>query len=187
MAPLNSLTSHPDSFNPAKRKRYTKDKPGVSDTKNDHSTRPAKASKRPRARAVNVTKHSEPTAAETKQQAKKLYADTLKALDKRIDELDKRVKTMSGNSAAITTSDYATSARKHMGAVKKIGPMENTLAFNLLLSAHLRKLLPLLQTNSFKAAIGTKAVIGVLGICEPPMHLRCRRFRLRCYLLERVD
>ncbi|KAH6954066.1 hypothetical protein BKA56DRAFT_503779 [Ilyonectria sp. MPI-CAGE-AT-0026] len=41
---------------------------------------------------------------------------------------------MSGNSKAITTSNYATSARKHMSAVKKLVATDTTLAFNLLLS-----------------------------------------------------
>jgi len=41
---------------------------------------------------------------------------------------------MSGNSTAITTSSYATSACKHMGAVKKLIAMDTTLALNLLLS-----------------------------------------------------
>ncbi|KAH7118406.1 hypothetical protein EDB81DRAFT_667689 [Dactylonectria macrodidyma] len=41
---------------------------------------------------------------------------------------------MSGNSSAVTSASYATSARKHMGAVKKLVPMDTTLAFNLLLS-----------------------------------------------------
>ncbi|KJZ70507.1 hypothetical protein HIM_10093 [Hirsutella minnesotensis 3608] len=72
--------------------------------------------------------------ARTSQEAKKLYADTLKAIDKRVDELDKKVGIMGGNSAAITTSSYATSIRKHMGAVKKLVAMDTTLSFNLLLS-----------------------------------------------------
>ncbi|KAM3514205.1 hypothetical protein MY11210_002196 [Beauveria gryllotalpidicola] len=67
-------------------------------------------------------------------EAKKLYIDTLKAIEKRVDELDKKIKTMSGNSSAITTSTYAMSARKHMAAVKKLVAMDSTLAFNLLLS-----------------------------------------------------
>lgn len=41
---------------------------------------------------------------------------------------------MSPNSSAITTSNYAMSAREHMATVKKLITMESTLAFNLLLS-----------------------------------------------------
>lgn len=46
--------------------------------------------------------------------------------------VDKKVKTMNGNSWAITSSNYATSACKHMAAVKKLVAMDTTLAFNLL-------------------------------------------------------
>ena len=67
-------------------------------------------------------------------QATKLYAETLKAIDKRVDDLDKKVKAMSGNSSAITTASYATSAGKHLGAVRKLAALDSILAFNLVLS-----------------------------------------------------
>jgi hypothetical protein len=66
--------------------------------------------------------------------AKKLYTETLKAIDKCVDELDKKVKTMSGNGSSITTASHATSAGKHLTAVKKLAAMDQVLAFNLLLS-----------------------------------------------------
>ncbi|KAM4056497.1 ATP-dependent DNA helicase PIF1 [Hirsutella rhossiliensis] len=95
---------------------------------------PTKASKTKATKTDNSAKPKKTAAVGTSQEAKELYADTLKALDKRVDELDKKVRIMSGNSAAITTSSYATSIRKHMGAVKKLVAMDTTLAFNLLLS-----------------------------------------------------
>lgn len=118
---------------PPKRKRDTEDDVEAqgSDKENDQPTRSAKAKQ---ARTANSAKPKKITAAGTNKEAKKLYTDTLKAIDKRVDELDKKVKTMSGNSAAITTSTYATSVRQHMGAVKKLVAMDTTLAFNLLLS-----------------------------------------------------
>jgi hypothetical protein len=130
MASLNSL------HQPAKRRRDIEDDGEAqgSDKENDQPTRPAKAPKTKQARTANSVKPKKTTAAGTKKEAKKLYTDTLKVLDKRVDELDKRVKTISGNSTAITTSSYATSACKHMGAVKKLIAMDPTLAFNLLLS-----------------------------------------------------
>jgi hypothetical protein len=66
--------------------------------------------------------------------AKKLYDDTLKAIDKGIDELDKKVKAMSPNSTAITKATYATSAGKHLSAANRLVAMDPILTFNLLIS-----------------------------------------------------
>ena len=119
----------------AKRKRDAEeDEAQGSDKENDQPTRRAKAPKKKQAGTANSANHKKTIAPGTNKEAKKLYADTLKALDKRVDELDKMVKNMSPNSAAITTSSYATSVRKHMGAVGKLVAMDTTLAFNLLLS-----------------------------------------------------
>ncbi|KAF5120839.1 hypothetical protein E5D57_013175 [Metarhizium anisopliae] len=128
MAPFSSLTSQLKPSGSAKRKRDTTYKSNDSDKEND-ITRPTKATKT--ANSATATKSS---SVGLSKEAKKLYIESLKALDKRVDELDKKVRTMSGNSSAITTSSYATSARKHMGTVKKLVTMDTTLAFNLLLS-----------------------------------------------------
>ncbi|GAB0134881.1 hypothetical protein EsDP_00003235 [Epichloe bromicola] len=132
MAPLNSLTSQLKPSGSAKRKRDTRQKNDNADKEND-AIRPAKATKTQTETANSVTARKTSSVGLSKE-AKKLYTDSLNALDKRVDELDKKVKTMNGNSTAITTSDYATSARKHMAAVKKLVAMDTTLAFNLLLS-----------------------------------------------------
>ncbi|POR34063.1 Glycoside hydrolase family 43 protein [Tolypocladium paradoxum] len=124
----------PKPSSSAKRKRDTKDNGEGSDKENDHAARPAEASKRKQVRTADSAKPKKMTAGGTNKEVKRLYTDTLKALDKGVDELDKKVKVMSGNSTAITTSNYATSAREHMGAVKKLVAMDTTLAFNLLLS-----------------------------------------------------
>lgn len=131
MASFNNLTSQLKHSRSAKRKRDTNK--GDDSDKENATTRPAKATKRQPEEANSVTP-KKPSSLGLSKEAKKLYTNSLKALDKRIDELDKKVKTMSGNSSAITTSNYATSARKHMGAVKKLVTMDTTLAFNLLLS-----------------------------------------------------
>ncbi|EXK77609.1 hypothetical protein FOQG_17684 [Fusarium oxysporum f. sp. raphani 54005] len=114
----------------AKRKRDVKDsgKTQDFDEANDPPIRPKKA-----ARTASSTR-PKTTVPSASKDAEKIYADALKALDKRVDELDKKVKVMSGNSSAITSANYATSARKHMGAIKKLVAMDTTLAFNLLLS-----------------------------------------------------
>ncbi|KAM4063864.1 ATP-dependent DNA helicase PIF1 [Hirsutella rhossiliensis] len=131
MVPPKDLTSWLKPPRSAKRKRDTKVdvEAQYSDEEIDEARCPTKASK-----TDNSAKPKKTAAVGTSQEAKELYADTLKALDKRVDELDKKVRIMSGNSAAITTSSYATSIRKHMGAVKKLVAMDITLAFNLLLS-----------------------------------------------------
>lgn len=126
MAPSNSLTSQPKPSGSAKRKRGTKDR-------EDDAARPAKATKTQTKTANSVPARKTSSVGRSKE-AKKLYTDTLEALDKRVNELDKKVKTMNGNSWAITSSNYATSACKHMAAVKKLVAMDTTLAFNLLLS-----------------------------------------------------
>ena len=98
-------------------------------------TRTTRARETKKAKTTTTSAASKKTtSAATNKEAKTLYTDTLKALDKRVDELDKKVKDMSGNSSAITTENYAISARKHLGAIKHLVPMDSILAFNLLLS-----------------------------------------------------
>ncbi|KAF7586530.1 hypothetical protein BBP40_008702 [Aspergillus hancockii] len=132
MAPFNNLTSQLKHSSSAKRKRDTKYTSDDSDKEND-KTHPTKATKTQTETANSVTP-TKTYPVGLRKEAKKLYTDCLKALDKRVDELDKKVKTMSGNSSAITTSNYATSARKDLGTVKKLATMDTTLAINLLLS-----------------------------------------------------
>ncbi|KAK3691316.1 hypothetical protein LTR37_018677 [Vermiconidia calcicola] len=67
-------------------------------------------------------------------EGKKLFTETIKAIDKRTAELDKSVKTMSGNSRAITTASYASSVFKHVSAAHKLAAIDRILAFNLVLS-----------------------------------------------------
>ncbi|KJZ70665.1 hypothetical protein HIM_09938 [Hirsutella minnesotensis 3608] len=129
MVPSKDLTGWLKPPRSAKRKRDTTE-PKYSEKEIDKARRPSKATK-----TADSSRFETNATAGSSQEAKKLYADTLKAIDKRVDELDKKVGVMGGNSAAITTSSYATSIRKHMGAVKKLVAMEeNALAFNLLLS-----------------------------------------------------
>ena len=68
-------------------------------------------------------------------EAIKSYKDTIKAIDKRVDHLDKEVKKIqAGNSRAIMTETYAESAGKHIVTVEKLASIDEKLAFNLLLA-----------------------------------------------------
>lgn len=66
--------------------------------------------------------------------AKKLYNETIKAVDKKVDDIDKRVKKMNPNGYAITTATYASFAAKHIPSTDKLANVGSVLAFNLLLS-----------------------------------------------------
>jgi hypothetical protein len=101
-------------------------------TKKKAKTQPKAVSKA--APKKTTTPKAAPKNANSAKSAKTLYTETLKAIDRRVNELDKKVKAMSGNSTAITTASYATSVGKHMPAVKKLAAMDPILAFNLLLS-----------------------------------------------------
>ncbi|KAK4539770.1 hypothetical protein LTR36_010358 [Oleoguttula mirabilis] len=87
--------------------------------------RQTKAAPKPApAKSTNMTK-----------EAKKLYTETLKIVETRYIELDKKVKAMSPNSRAITISNYATSAAKHLNTAKKLAGMgETVLAFNFVMA-----------------------------------------------------
>ncbi|KPI44215.1 uncharacterized protein AB675_8836 [Cyphellophora attinorum] len=64
-------------------------------------------------------------------EAKKLFNDKLKDVEKRHLDLDKKVKAMSPNSRAITVDNYAVSAAKHAGVVAKLLGMGSPVhAFN---------------------------------------------------------
>lgn len=67
--------------------------------------------------------------------AEKLFADTLKAIDKGTAKLDRKVKTISHeNRWSITTSDYASNVSDHIDTVDKLAELDTLLAFNLVLS-----------------------------------------------------
>ncbi|KAK3699952.1 hypothetical protein LTR37_016196 [Vermiconidia calcicola] len=73
------------------------------------------------------------TGVDTKE-AKKLFTETIKAIDKRTAELDKSVKTMSSNSRAITTASYASSVYKHVSAAREQAAIDRILAYKPVLS-----------------------------------------------------
>lgn len=110
---------------------------GDASDKENISSKTAQPAKKRQARTpatVKTTTASKPKKNDDVKAAKKLCSETLKAIDKRVDELDKKVKTMSGNSRSITTASYAVSAGKHLNTFKKLAAMDQVLAFNLLLS-----------------------------------------------------
>ncbi|KAF4984593.1 hypothetical protein FZEAL_270 [Fusarium zealandicum] len=132
MPPQPSVTKRPEPSSSARRKRDTKDDWEAQDAGQANDTpshRPKKA-----ARTASSAKPKTTTAASVNKDAKKLYTDTLKAVDKRVTDLDKKVKVMNGSSKAITTATYPNSVRKHIPAVKRLITMDKTVAFNLLLS-----------------------------------------------------
>lgn len=92
--------------------------------------------KKKRAKDTSTPKASKPTTkpSAAAKEAKKLYTETLKAVDKRYTELDKKVKAMSPNSSSITVSNYATSAAKHLNTAKKLADMDPVLAFNFIMA-----------------------------------------------------
>lgn len=115
-------------------KRKRDDAADASEKENTAVTASASRKKAKPAPASNP-KAKVPTSVGTgNKEATELYNETLKAVDKRVSELDKKVKAMSGNSWSITTATYATSAGKHIKAAQKLADMDTTLGFNLLLS-----------------------------------------------------
>ena len=66
--------------------------------------------------------------------AKKLYADTLKAIDKRVDQLDEKVKNMMGIYPPIDTATHASSPCDHIPAAQKLAETGLIPASNLILS-----------------------------------------------------
>ena len=124
----------------AKRKRTAPVVDSIdSDSEKENIGTKKKPKMQPRTASKAAPKKTTATKAAPKKsddtkEAKKLCTETLKAIDKRVDELDKKVKAMNGNSKSITTASYATSAGKHISAVKKLAAMDPILAFNLLLS-----------------------------------------------------
>jgi hypothetical protein len=126
-----------------KRKRTNDDSDSDEDSEKENmgskSTQPpkkkqTKATEAPVKKRAKATVKTAGKAKTSAKEAKSLYRDTLKALDKQIDTLDKKVKAMSPNSSAITTANYASAAAKHMTAVKTLAHQDPALAFNLLLS-----------------------------------------------------
>ncbi|KAK5136553.1 hypothetical protein LTR08_002897 [Meristemomyces frigidus] len=129
----------------SKRKRDDHDDDGRSATVTDDSAsgeivrdrapakkKLAKSSSKPK---IAATKSSGSKPTNTFKEAKKLCTETLKAVEKRYIELDKKVKAMSGNSRAITVATYATSAAKHLSTAKKLAATgETVLAFNFVMA-----------------------------------------------------
>ncbi|KAF9767492.1 hypothetical protein IL306_015330 [Fusarium sp. DS 682] len=67
--------------------------------------------------------------------AKKIYLETLKKIDKDIDILGKKVKAaIDGDPWAYTTSNYAELIPWHFRTVEAFIPLDSTMAVNLLLS-----------------------------------------------------
>ena len=123
-----------------KRKRATAHAQSLeseSDKENGELSRPKTKVAKPSTKATpktTTTSAKKPSSNSNAKEAKKLYTDTLKAIDKRTAELDRKVKAMDPNSWSLTTSDYAIAARKHLPTVQKLEAMDPVLAFNLLLS-----------------------------------------------------
>lgn len=68
-------------------------------------------------------------------EAKKLYTESVKLVEKRYLALDKKVKAMNPNSRAITVSTYAYTAVKHLDAAEKLASTgETVLAFNFVMA-----------------------------------------------------
>lgn len=104
---------------PPKRKKHTKTKLTVTST--------SKPSKKP------ATKAS-PKVRNASKEARKLYDETLKAIDKAIAALDKKAKDPTNIGVMFNTDDYASEVNLHLATVDKLVQMEANLAFNLLLS-----------------------------------------------------
>ncbi|KAF4462462.1 glycoside hydrolase family 43 [Fusarium albosuccineum] len=130
MAPPKTVTDWLKPATSAKRKRDHPQDEEAQDVgeQNNIPSRKAKTPKKAK------SAQSKKTTVVSSKEAKKLYSDTLKAIDKGIGELDKRVKAMDPNSWDITTADYAITSREHLGTAEKLITMDPILAFNLLLS-----------------------------------------------------
>lgn len=63
----------------------------------------------------------------------KLYWDTLEAMKKDVDALNKVVENMSCNHEEVTTDDYAATVSKYLPAVQKLKSVNRNLALDLLL------------------------------------------------------
>lgn len=149
----NSGNDKPSTV-PLKRKRDIADYSGTgSDSEKENDTESAlrseqakttKASKAtskskslPGAKPKSKSKSDASTTTTSSKDAKKLYTITLKAIDKRIADLDKKINILldrNPNSDAITTETSARSLLPHIPIVTKLASMDSKLAFNLLLS-----------------------------------------------------
>jgi len=110
--------------------------------------------------------------ASSAKEAKKLYTEAVKTVDKRHVELDKKVKAMSPNSRAITVTNYATSAAKHLPTAKKLASLgDANLAFNFVMT---------LADSSHRNIWGFK-FSGESGSCQAPFE------RMDAALLELID
>ena len=84
------------------------------------------------AKTTKTSTKSQPS--NSSKEATKLYTDTLKAIDKGVAELDRKVKRIGRDLWALTTSDYAKAASQYVDIVGKLAKSDPVLAFNLLLS-----------------------------------------------------
>ncbi|KAK3645621.1 hypothetical protein LTR56_009061 [Elasticomyces elasticus] len=120
----------------SKRKRdstddHNDDDEGTSGTVAKKTSASKTARPKKQAKPAVAAKPTNAASKNTSKEAKKLYKETLKAVEKRHIELDKKVKAMSPNSRAITVTNYTTSAAKHLPTVKKLDTAgETVLAFN---------------------------------------------------------
>ena len=80
------------------------------------------------------SKKVEPKKADEAKEAKKLYANTLKAIEKEVKAFDERIMGVKGGpQPAVDTDDYAIATAKHLPVVEKLAAMDTVLAFNLIM------------------------------------------------------
>lgn len=114
---------------PTKRKRN-------DDIHDSQESEPVPKNPRKKTQSKSASTAKPKPAGNSRNSSKKLYTDTVKAIETQVKALDKKVKAMSPNSTAITTDSYAKAATKHLAAVPKIGDTEDEVpyAFNLLMA-----------------------------------------------------
>ena len=135
------------SVKPSEKRKRSGDDDDIDDIDSaDSEKENNKISTRPKAKQVKTAAKPEAKAAPraktqnsgSLRDAKKLYNDTVKELNKHIKALDMKVKAMSPNSRAIMIDSYARAAVKHLPAVKKLAAMcvdeAVPLAFNLVMT-----------------------------------------------------
>ncbi|CZT21942.1 uncharacterized protein RCC_07809 [Ramularia collo-cygni] len=86
----------------------------------------AKARGKPPGRAKAIKPKAGPT-------PKKLFNDTVKQVAKQVKALDKKIKSMNGNTREVYIADYADIAAQHIPVVERLAAVDSALAFNLAL------------------------------------------------------
>lgn len=129
-----STATRPSRTTSTKRKLSEQDESNTSDKENvDESEAPN--SKQRKTNAGGRSKAAvKPKASNNAKAAQKIFYGSIKAHEKAIASLDKRVKALSPNSRAIDITNYATIARKQLPAVAKLSEMDLPLALQLMLS-----------------------------------------------------